>query len=81
MRFKETVDQRTQAWLDDMFIYSGGNVYGPNQLKDEIESRSEWSKRFRRDFEHVLAERTLTAIDYERRTDIYFDSDEEMFLY
>ena len=75
------VDLRTKAWLDDMFAYGGANVYGPSQLKEEIDSLGEWAERFRANFDHVLAERTLTALDYENRTEVSFDSDEEFYGY
>lgn len=75
------LDMRTRAWLDDMFLYCGANVYGPDKLKDELSVPSEWRAQFRRNFEHVLGTKTLTAKDYERRTDIEFDSDDELFAY
>jgi len=75
------VDLRTKAWLDDMFIYGGGNVYGPPQLKEETDARGEWAERFRSNFEHVLAERQLTALEYEDRTEVSFDTDAELFEY
>ncbi len=55
------IDLRTQARLDDMFIYGGGNVYGPPQLKEATDTRGEWAERFRSNFDRVLAERELTA--------------------
>ena len=75
------VDLRTKAWLDDMFIYGGGNVYGPPQLKETTDMRGEWAGRFRSNFEHVLAERKLTALEYENRTDVSFDTDAEFYDY
>jgi hypothetical protein len=69
------VDLRTQAWLDDMFIYGGGNVYGPPQLKEATDTRGEWAGRFRSNFERVLAERKLTALEYENRTEVSLTSD------
>ena len=47
-------DLRTKAWFDDMFIYSGGNVYGTLQLKEATDTQSEWSQRYRSNFEYVL---------------------------
>ncbi len=35
------VDIRTQAWLDDKFIYGGGNVFGPPRLNEKIDARGE----------------------------------------
>lgn len=75
------VDLRTQAWLDDMFIYGGGNVYGPPQLKEETDARTEWAERFRSNFDYVLAKRELTALEYEDRTEISFDTDAEFYAY
>lgn len=75
------IDLRTKAWLDDMFIYGGGNVYGPPQLKEATDTRGEWAERFRANFDHIIAERTLTALDYENRTEVSFDSDEEFYSY
>ncbi|MBO9466565.1 hypothetical protein J7443_15075 [Tropicibacter sp. R15_0] len=75
------IDPRTKAWLDDMFIYGGANVYGPSQLKEEIDAAGEWANRFRANFEHVMKDRTLTAEEYEARTEISFDTDSEMFEY
>ncbi len=75
------VDLRTQAWLDDMFIYGGGNVYGPPQLKEATDTRGEWAERFRSNFDHVLAEKTLTAAEYEARTEISYDTDVEFYEY
>jgi len=75
------VDLRTQAWLDDMFIYGGGNVYGPPQFKEATDARTEWAERFRSNFDHVLAERRLTASEYEDRTEISFDNDVEFYDY
>lgn len=75
------VDLRTKAWLDDMFIYGGGNVYGPPQLKEATDTRGEWAGRFRSNFERVLAERKLTALEYENRTEVSFDTDGEFYDY
>lgn len=75
------LDLRTQAWLNDMFLYCGANVYGPDKLKEELAIPSEWSMRFRRNFEYVLEKRSLTADDYARRTDIDFEDDEALFYY
>lgn len=75
------VDLRTKAWLDDMFVYGGANVYGPIQLKEEADNSGEWAKRFRANFDYVLAKRTLTAFDYEDRTEVSFDTDAEFFDY
>ena len=74
-------DPQTKAWLDDMFTYGGANVYGPSQLKEEIDTAGEWAKRFRTKFEHVLTERTLSAAKYEVRTEVSFDTDAELFEY
>ncbi|MBC56352.1 MAG: hypothetical protein CL814_05400 [Confluentimicrobium sp.] len=73
------MDLRTKALLDDMFMYGGGNVYGPRQLKEGIDARGEWAQRYRANFEHVLAERTLSAAEYEDRTEISFDTDDELY--
>jgi hypothetical protein len=64
-----------------MFLYCGANVYGPDELKERLSRPTEWSERFHRKFEHVLEMRALTAKDYELRTDIDFDSDDELFIY
>ncbi len=75
------VDLRTKSWLDDMFIYGGGNVYGPPQLKEATDARGEWAERFRSNIEYVLAKRELTALEYEDRTEVSFDTDAELFEY
>lgn len=73
------VDLRTQAWLNDMFIYGGGNVYGYPQLKKAVETRGEWAARYRKNLNHVMAERTLTALEYEDETLVSFDTDAELY--
>lgn len=73
------VDLQTKVWLDDMFIYGGTNVYGSRQLKEAVDAHGEWSRRYRANFEHVLAERTLTAAEYEARTEISFDTDADFY--
>lgn len=75
------VDLRTKSWLDDMFIYGGGNVYGPPQLKEATDARGEWAERFRSNIEYVLAKRELTALEYEDRTEVSFDSDADLHAY
>lgn len=75
------VDLRTKAWLDDMFIYGGGNVYGPRQSKEEIDVRGQWAERFRSILDHVLAEGQLAALEYEDRTEVSFDTDVEFYDY
>jgi hypothetical protein len=74
----KSLDLRTQAWLDDMFLYCGANVYGPDKLKEELAWSSEWAERLRRNFDHVLKNRSLTADDY---ADIEFENDEMLFAY
>ena len=71
----KSLDLRTQAWLDDMFLYCGANVYGPDKLKEELGWSSEWSERLRRNFDYVLENRSLTAEDIE------FENDEALFAY
>lgn len=73
------IDLRAQAWLDDMVFYSGGNAYGYPQLKEVVGRGGEWSDRYRRNFDHVLAERKLTASEYENRAEVSFDTDAELF--
>lgn len=77
----KSLDLRTEAWLDDMFLYCGANVYGPDRLKEELAWSSEWSERLRRNFDYVLENRSLTADDYARRTDVEFENDEALFAY
>lgn len=77
----KSLDLRTQAWLDDMFLYCGANVYGPDKLKEELGWSSEWSEHLRWNFDYVLENRSLTADDYARRTDIEFENDEALFAY
>jgi hypothetical protein len=47
----KSLDLRTQAWLDDMFLFCGANVCGPDKLKEELAWSSEWSERLRRNFD------------------------------
>ena len=75
------LDLRTRAWLDDMFLYSGANAYGPDKLREELSHVSEWGERLRRNFEHVLERKTSTAKGYARRTEIAFESGEALFVY
>lgn len=73
------LDSRTQAWLDEMVFYSGGNAYGYPQLKEAVGCNGEWSDRYRKNFDHVLAERKLTALEYEKRAEVNFDTDAELY--
>jgi len=74
-------DLRTQAWLQDIRLYCGGNTNDPAKLKENVTHPSEWAERLKRNFSHVLAEQVLTAMDYEDETDISFDEDAELYAY
>lgn len=53
----------------------------PPQLREEIDARTEWAERFRSNFDHVLGQRGLTALEYEDRTEVSFDTDVEFYDY
>lgn len=74
-------DLRTQAFLQDISLYCHANSYDLDALKRILVKPSEWSERLRRNFDHVLEKRSLTANDYARRTDIDFEDDEALFYY
>ncbi len=75
------IDLKTQAWLKDIGLYCGANTNDPARLKEISAERTEWSDRLKRNFEHVLTERNVTALDYENQTDVSFDSDSDLHAY
>ncbi|KIN75624.1 hypothetical protein [Sulfitobacter mediterraneus] len=52
------IDLRTQAWMKDIGLYCGANANDPAKLKEISAYTSEWSKRLKQNFEHVLMEKT-----------------------
>ena len=75
------VDLRTQAWMKDIGLYCGANTNDPARLQEISAERTEWSVRLKQNFEHVLTERNVTALDYENQTDVSFDSDADLHAY
>ena len=74
-------DLKTQAFLQDIMLYCGGNTNDPAKLRERALVNSEWSARLKRNFHHVLAQRTVTASSYEDKTDVSFDTDSELYAY
>jgi len=75
------LDLRTLSFLREIGLYCHANCYDPDGLRQRLAPPSEWSERLRRNFDYVLENRSLTARDYSRRTDIEFENDETMFAY
>ena len=75
------IDPRTEAWLSDIRLYCGGNTYDPYRLRQVTAEKSQWTERLKRNFEHVLISRQLTALDYEKKVDIEFANDDEFYAY
>lgn len=74
-------DLRTQAFLQDAGLFLQANCYDPSGLKRRVNPKSEWSERFRRNFEHVLADRSMSVPEYERRMDIEFADEATLYGY
>ena len=62
-------------------MYCGGNTNDPAKLRESTLVSSEWSECLKRNFHHVLAQRTVTAPSYEDETDVSFDTDTELYAY
>lgn len=75
------LDFRTRSFLGDIGLDCHADCYDPDGLRQRLNPPSEWSARLRRNFDHVLEHRSLTANDYMRRTDIEFENDETLFAY
>ncbi|WP_136685189.1 hypothetical protein [Falsirhodobacter xinxiangensis] len=67
--------------MDVMSPYDHANCSDPRKLKVLASHPCEWSERFRRNFDHVIENRTVTAEDYDKYTAIELEDDEALYRY
>ena len=75
------LDFKIRAWLNEISLYCRRHTYDPDKLKRRLAVPTEWSQKPRANFDHVVEGRTLGTKDYERETDIDFETDEKLFDY